>query len=71
MPCPIYATSSSTNCVDAESKRKFSFDNCSTLCTPKYGWFECMTDCYLADFNNGGDCASPSPKEPKRCCCQK
>ncbi|CAH2048240.1 unnamed protein product [Thlaspi arvense] len=49
---------------------KFSFDNCSTVCSDYYGWHECFTDCQMAKFGGGGECRSRSPKEPEKCCCQ-
>ncbi|CAH2038396.1 unnamed protein product [Thlaspi arvense] len=49
---------------------KISFDHCNNLCTDTYGWFECQNDCGEAGYAGWGECASRSPKEPKRCCCQ-
>ncbi|KAG7582248.1 hypothetical protein ISN44_As08g018560 [Arabidopsis suecica] len=51
--------------------KKVSYDNCRHLCSDRYGWFECMNDCEAAGYINGGQCASPSPKDPLKCCCQK
>ncbi|KAF8099385.1 hypothetical protein N665_0245s0062 [Sinapis alba] len=51
--------------------QKFSYDHCtSTLCSNSYAWFQCRRDCFAAGYTGRGDCASRSPKEPKRCCCQ-
>ncbi|CAL9219556.1 unnamed protein product [Arabidopsis halleri] len=52
------------------SGEKTSFDHCDTLCTDYYGWHECLTDCTIEGYVSGL-CASPSPNQPKRCCCQK
>ncbi|CAN6901620.1 unnamed protein product [Brassica oleracea] len=48
----------------------FSYDHCITLCTDTYAWYECQHDCSIFGYKGLGECASPSPKEPKRCCCQ-
>ncbi|KAL0746683.1 hypothetical protein YC2023_113388 [Brassica napus] len=50
--------------------QKFSYDHCDTLCSDSYGWFECQHDCFAAGYSGFGSCASRSPEEPKRCCCQ-
>ncbi|EFH55142.1 hypothetical protein ARALYDRAFT_901238 [Arabidopsis lyrata subsp. lyrata] len=55
--------------VLGEVMEKISYDHCDTLCTPYYGWHECLTDCNNEGWATG-ICASRSPKEPKRCCCQ-
>lgn len=49
---------------------KISYNYCHDLCTDRYGWFECFNDCQVAGYA-GGECASPSSKIPKKCCCQK
>ena len=56
-------------CVGVEIQ-KFSYDHCITLCTDTYAWYECQHDCSIFGYKGLGECASPSPKEPKRCCCQ-
>ena len=49
---------------------KFSYDHCRSLCTDYYGWHECLLDCIHFGYHGAGECASPSPNVPKRCCCQ-
>ncbi|CAH8355098.1 unnamed protein product [Eruca vesicaria subsp. sativa] len=49
---------------------KFSYENCYALCTDSYDWWECQNDCAHKGYHTG-ECASPSPKVPKKCCCQK
>ncbi|CAL9230866.1 unnamed protein product [Arabidopsis halleri] len=49
--------------------KKFSYDHCYHLCEDGgYGSRECFVDCTLKGFPKG-DCASPTPKDPYRCCC--
>ncbi|KAL0717695.1 hypothetical protein Bca4012_067017 [Brassica carinata] len=49
---------------------KFSYDHCSVLCSNTYGWHECWSDCGTLGYRGAGECASPSPNVPKKCCCQ-
>ncbi|CAG7899997.1 unnamed protein product [Brassica rapa] len=42
----------------------------ATALTDTYAWYECQHDCSIFGYKGLGECASPSPKEPKRCCCQ-
>ncbi|EOA31850.1 hypothetical protein CARUB_v10015077mg [Capsella rubella] len=49
---------------------KISYAHCHPLCTDYYGWFQCLTDCLNSGFAKGGECVSPSPKDPKKCCCK-
>ncbi|KAL0697555.1 hypothetical protein Bca4012_053677 [Brassica carinata] len=68
----ILATSLSNQdvLVSGVEIQKFSYDHCITLCTDTYAWYECQHDCSIFGYKGLGECASPSPKEPKRCCCQ-
>ncbi|KAL0797607.1 hypothetical protein Bca101_052781 [Brassica carinata] len=66
----ILATSLSNQDVLVSEIQKFSYDHCITLCTDTYAWYECQHDCSIFGYKGLGECASPSPKEPKRCCCQ-
>lgn len=55
-------------CIGAEIE-KFSYDHCSTPCTPEtYGSQECFHDC-IEDGFKYGDCANRTPKDPILCCC--
>ncbi|KAL0694489.1 hypothetical protein Bca4012_061669 [Brassica carinata] len=56
--------------VSGSETEKFSYENCYALCTPTYAWFECQNDCAEKGYHYG-ECASPSRKVPKKCCCQK
>ncbi|CAH8361540.1 unnamed protein product [Eruca vesicaria subsp. sativa] len=60
---------SSQNVSGAEMEKKFSYDHCTIFCSADYEWHECWVDCLNRGYHNG-DCASPSPNVPKKCCCQ-
>ncbi|KAL0718117.1 hypothetical protein Bca4012_067439 [Brassica carinata] len=58
------------NVLTSGAEIQISYDHCDTLCSDSYGWFECQHDCFADGYSGFGICASRSPKEPKRCCCQ-
>ncbi|CAF2082377.1 unnamed protein product [Brassica rapa subsp. trilocularis] len=64
------AVSLSNNLNVLVSEKKLSYEHCNALCSPTYdGWSECQSDCAEKGYYYGA-CASPSPKLPKKCCCQ-
>ncbi|CAF1705649.1 unnamed protein product [Brassica oleracea var. botrytis] len=66
----VFVTFLSNHNVLAAELEKFSYDHCRVLCSDTYAWHECWTDCITAGYHGAGECASPSPNVPKKCCCQ-
>ncbi|CAN6878002.1 hypothetical protein Bca4012_070207 [Brassica carinata] len=61
---------SNLNVLVSGAEKKISYEHCNALCSPTYdGWSECQNDCAEKGYYYGA-CASPSPKLPKKCCCQ-
>ncbi|EFH50196.1 hypothetical protein ARALYDRAFT_909949 [Arabidopsis lyrata subsp. lyrata] len=55
--------------VSGEEVEEFPYDHCFQLCVEGvYGPQKCFEDCYDRGFARG-DCANPTAKDPRRCCC--